>query len=108
MFAIVMTLLVLELIPREPVPQGAAGVRAWLVANWTYATRGRRPVDPALPDGVVRWFFRRLAVGPALYALGIALAFVSPRAGVAVYGFAVLYYVAVQNVLGSPRGGGPP
>ena len=186
-FAIVMTLLGLELIPREPVPVTAAAVRAWLVAlwpkvlsyvlsfvvvaifwvahhsefhfirhtdrrhlwinlallltltfvpfsaallgqhpdltagplvyganllasamlliaNWTYATRGRRLVDPALPEAVVRWFFRRLAVGPVLYAFGAALAFVSPRASVAVYVFAVVYYVAVQNVAGAPPG----
>ena len=50
---------------------------------WRYASRGRRLIGEAVPDGAVRAISRAFDPGVPLYAVTFALAFWSPLASVA-------------------------
>ena len=67
-----------------------------LGANWAYATHRRRLTDPALPGAAVRWFARRLAVGPTLYLIAVLVGFASPGTSFAIYVAAAVLYIAIQ------------
>ncbi len=64
-----------------------------LYAHWRYATRDPRLLDGPLPAGLARQQARRILVGPALYAAGIACAGVSTWVSVALYLLVPVYYV---------------
>lgn len=67
-----------------------------LAANWAYATYRRRLTDPALPSAAVRWFARRLAVGPAIYVTAVLIGFISPTTSFIMYVTAAIVYVTIQ------------
>jgi len=63
-----------------------------LYGHWSYATHGRRLVDPELDERTVRLVDRRILIGPAMFGLAIALSFFSPTAALAVFAVAPLWY----------------
>lgn len=63
-----------------------------LYGHWSYATHGRRLVDPELEERIVRTVERRILIGPALFALAIAVSFFSLRAALAVFAVVPLWY----------------
>lgn len=64
-----------------------------LLAQWTYATRGRRLVASDLDESVVRALRGRVLFGMLGYGAGLAAAFVAPRASLAIYAVMPLAYV---------------
>lgn len=64
-----------------------------LLAQWIYATHGRRLVAPDLPDHVVRSVVRRLVWATALYGVGVVVAVWSPPMGVAALAASHLFFV---------------
>jgi uncharacterized membrane protein len=64
-----------------------------LLPLWLHATRGRRLVDPDLPEGVVRYGFSRVLVGVVGYSLATILAVVRPWLGLVVFAAVPLLYI---------------
>ena len=65
-----------------------------LYAVWTYATHGRRLVRSTLSAGTVRSLKARFVRATALYLVGVAVAWWSPPAGVAVLALSHGFFVA--------------
>ena len=64
-----------------------------LVLIWLYATRNRRLVDHELGPQVVKNGLKRILLGPALYAVSVALCFISVWISLALYVFVPLLYI---------------
>jgi uncharacterized membrane protein len=64
-----------------------------LYGHWSYATRGRRLVDPELDASTVRHATRRILVGPAMFALALAVSFFSITAALAIFALTPLWYL---------------
>ena len=64
-----------------------------LLAVWHHATAGRRLVDEGLPESAVRYGYSRCLVGACGYALGAALAFVSPPLALSVFAGVPMLYI---------------
>jgi uncharacterized membrane protein len=60
--------------------------------NWQYAVRKQHEVDPAAPRMTLAQALPGL-IGTLFYALGTALAFVSPRVAVAIFVGITIYYM---------------
>ncbi len=69
-----------------------------LAAIWSYATAGRRLVATDMADDMVTFVRRRVLLAPALYAVSIAVAFVSPLAARLIFVVVALLYI-VPNPL---------
>lgn len=69
-----------------------------LSAVWCYATWGRRLVDKDLAADVVRATLQTALTGPALYALAIAVSFLSINAAMALYCLVPLLYLAPSKI----------
>jgi uncharacterized membrane protein len=82
---------------------GIAGVVIALVfaAVFLYATQDDRVVGDRAAARRLRWEGRFFLVGLGAYLVGIALAFVEPKASLALYGVTALYYLF--PILPSPR-----
>jgi len=82
-----------------------------LGANWGYATYRRRLTEASLPNAVVHWFLRRIALAPLLYLAAVLVAFVNPHAAFAIYVATAILYVGIQvgpterQAIADPRGG---
>lgn len=63
-----------------------------LYGHWSYATHGRRLVDPELEERTVRIVDRRILIGPAMFTLAIAVSFFSLTAALAVFAVVPLWY----------------
>ena|SRR3989442_225719 len=89
-------------------PGDPAAVRAYganLVANglglygiWWYATSGRRLVDSDLAPSTVRLAKTRILVGPAFFATGIAVSFISPLASIIIFFLPIPYYILPGHI----------
>jgi uncharacterized membrane protein len=67
-------------------------------ALWLYASRGRRLIDPHISDQRIRQRTQRFLLGPTLYSLSLALAFVSPWISLWLYvGLAAIYFLPVSD-----------
>jgi len=64
-----------------------------LTGHWSYATRRRRLVDASLDQTVVRALRARIHGGMVVYGVGLALAFISPRASLVTYAAMPLLYL---------------
>lgn len=64
-----------------------------LLWHWSYATRGRRLVEPDLVDHVVSTGVRRTLTTPLLYLAALILAVASPIATLVVFGLVPLFYI---------------
>jgi uncharacterized membrane protein len=62
-------------------------------ALWTYASRGRRLIGPAVPQERVDEITRSFAPGVPSYAVALGLTFVSPVASIALLLALALFYV---------------
>ena len=69
-----------------------------LIAMWSYATNGRRLVDPTLDEAVVRALRSRIYTGMLVYTGGFALAFVAPRASLVAYAAMPLLYFVPSRI----------
>jgi TMEM175 potassium channel family protein len=67
-------------------------------AIWLYASRGNRLIDRRTSAARVQARTLRYLPGPALYAIGLPLAFISPRLTLGLYvALAVLYLLPMQE-----------
>jgi uncharacterized membrane protein len=64
-----------------------------LAGMWIYAARGRRLLTDGADAQTVRLLTRTALAGPALYAAGIALTFISIPAGIVVYALAPAIFI---------------
>ncbi|HEY7063189.1 MAG TPA: TMEM175 family protein [Chloroflexota bacterium] len=69
--------------PGQPLPVVVYGVDLGLAAltlyaHWRYATRDARLLDAPISPALMRQQGRRILVGPIIYLVGIACAFVNP------------------------------
>ena len=83
----------------EPLPVLVYGVNLSLVAFalyavWWYATHNRRLVAEDLPERTVQALKVRLVTAVASYAVAVAVAFVQPALGIAVFVASHLFFVA--------------
>ena len=63
-----------------------------LEAHWSYATRGRRLVDPELDARTIRFASRRILIGPGVFGAAIAVSFLSTTAALVIFALAPIVY----------------
>lgn len=88
---------------REPLPVVlygvnliAASLMIWV--HWVYASRGRRLIAPEIGDSIIHSASRVILMGPAVYAIAIALAWANTGISIALYGLANLLYIVPHGV----------
>jgi uncharacterized membrane protein len=64
-----------------------------LYAHWSYATGARRLIDRDLDAGIVRFASRRILIGPAMFALAIAVSFFATGPSLLIFLCAPLVYL---------------
>jgi len=69
-----------------------------LYANWTYATAGRRLVDQALDEAVVRAARRRVAAGFLVYGAATLVALWQTQVGLVLFALMPLAYILPGRV----------
>jgi uncharacterized membrane protein len=87
----------------EPLPVVLYGLNLVAVSlmiwvHWTYASRGRRLIAPEIDDGIIVSASRVILLGPVVYAIAIALAWVHTGISIALYGLANLLYIVPRGV----------
>ncbi len=60
---------------------------------WSYPTRGRRLVDPAVPQAAIDAVERRFRIGWPIYLAATLIALVSPPVGMAIFAALAIFYV---------------
>lgn len=74
----------------------AVSLAIWV--HWAYASHGRRLIAPEIDEGIVRSASRVILLGPVVYAVAIALAWVHTGISIALYGLANLLYIVPRGV----------
>jgi uncharacterized membrane protein len=80
------------------------GAGVFLYWHWHHATSGRRLVDPALQESVVRTVKRRILGGHAVYASAVLLSRLNPYVGLALFAAMPLGYMIPGHVDRHMRG----
>jgi uncharacterized membrane protein len=62
--------------------------------HWWYATKNYRLIPPTTPPEVIRSARKRILVAPAVCAIAIAVAFVSPITSIVLYALLPPFYIA--------------
>jgi uncharacterized membrane protein len=75
---------------------GVAFLALGWMGKWFYALPHRRIMDDRLTDDFIRQMTRRYGASALVQLVGVALAFVAPRAGVAIVLLAVLFFLIPQ------------
>jgi uncharacterized membrane protein len=80
------------------------GAGVFLYGHWSYATTGRRLVDPGLQEPVVRTVTLRILGGHAVYASAVLLSWLNPYLGLALFAGMPLIYMIPGHVDRHMRG----
>jgi uncharacterized membrane protein len=64
-----------------------------MYAQWVYAVRGRRLVDPGLSAYVIRFAKIRMLFAPTAYAIAVGLSFIDTRISMVIFTVAPVLYI---------------